>query len=498
MKDHKKSKSGRQSPNIERADSDDEGEDASGYLDPAIAMTLGKGKKKSSSSKDVPSGKKEETSKGHDSGKPKPKMKSRNGGGPGDDDDGSDDDSDLPGHPRKGGDAGNGKGKGQKKGRKSVRRVEFILIFFILVEYILEWTDEVRYRITAANKGDPDETVKVLRTLEKAAKQETSCPACPRKFQKMDIKLALALNKIATGEYKTKLKQLTLQRRSEDKAVTGFQAYYLLLVMFNVTLKGSVVYDFRHLAKVKCGGDRDLQGFIDRWDDVLNRLTTPIPDEQLEVMFWEQVQCCRDLEFIWTQYRGSANINSYLLRKRGDYNLRAQLRSVADQQPSAQSPRNTAPARQQSQSPRRRSVSRGRSGSKGSRKGSGKGTPKGGGRGNTPRRGYSRGSGSGQRRDKRSNSSGQRRSSSGRSRSNSNMSAESKAAKEQGVCFDWLKGKCKRGDQCKYKHEKPTMPAAPSPSPSRKQVLQNILAKDMTKAQEHEKLPPHVRNIKTT
>eukprot|EP00971_Amphidinium_carterae_P031708 624572-Amphidinium_carterae.1 len=119
----------------------------------------------------------------------------------------------------------------------------------------------------------------------------------------MDIKLALALNKIATGEYKTKLRQLTLQRRNENKAVTGFQAYYLLLVMFNVTLKGSVVYDFRHLAKVKCGGDRDLQGFIDRWDDVLNRLTSPLPDEQLEVMFWEQVQCCRDLEFIWTQYR---------------------------------------------------------------------------------------------------------------------------------------------------------------------------------------------------
>eukprot|EP00971_Amphidinium_carterae_P045836 901834-Amphidinium_carterae.1 len=28
------------------------------------------------------------------------------------------------------------------------------------------------------------------------------------------------------------------------------------------------------------------------------------------------------------------------------------------------------------------------------------------------------------------------------------MSAESKAAKEQGICFDWLKGNCKRGDQC--------------------------------------------------
>eukprot|EP00971_Amphidinium_carterae_P102239 2024315-Amphidinium_carterae.1 len=199
---------------------------------------------------------------------------------------------------------GQGKGIKERKKEKSVR-VEFILIFifiFVLIFIegqkeeeqskkkgcddfdlgklpgpggILEWTDEVRYKITAANKGDPDETVRVLRMLEKTAKLEETCPDCPTKFQKMDIKLALALNKIATGEYKTKLKQLTLQRRNEDKAVTGFQAYYLLLVMFNVTL--------------------------DRWGDVLNKLTTSIPDEQLEVMFWEQVQQCKDLEFIWTQ-----------------------------------------------------------------------------------------------------------------------------------------------------------------------------------------------------
>eukprot|EP00971_Amphidinium_carterae_P148423 2942344-Amphidinium_carterae.2 len=154
--------------------------------------------------------------------------------------------------------------------------------------------------------------------LEKAVKQESPCPECPTKFQKMDIKLALALSKIASGGYKTKLRQLTLQRRNEDKAVTGFQAYYLLLVMFNVTLKGSVVYDFRHLSKVKCGGDRDLQGFLDRWDDV---------------------QQCKELEYVWQQYRFAEldspirsykwlrkNINSYLMRKRGDYNLRAQIR----------------------------------------------------------------------------------------------------------------------------------------------------------------------------
>eukprot|EP00971_Amphidinium_carterae_P010234 202002-Amphidinium_carterae.1 len=46
-----------------------------------------------------------------------------------------------------------------------------------------------------------------------------------------------------------------------------------------------------------------------------------------------------------------------------------------------------------------------------------------------------------------------------------NLSEEFKRAKNQGICFDWLKGKCKRGDQCKYKHENPTpSPAAASPS----------------------------------
>eukprot|EP00971_Amphidinium_carterae_P005829 115331-Amphidinium_carterae.1 len=75
-------------------------------------------------------------------------------------------------------------------------------------------------------------------------------------------------------------------------------------------------------------------------------------------------------------------------------------------------------------------MSRGRSGSKGSRKGSGKSTPQGG-RGNTPRRSFSRNSGKGNKGGRRSNSPGRSKSSS--QRSNSNMSAESKAAKEQGV-----------------------------------------------------------------
>eukprot|EP00971_Amphidinium_carterae_P325858 6456377-Amphidinium_carterae.1 len=116
-KDHKKSKEGRRSPSKEPEESDKEEEDATGLLDPAIAMTLGKTKKKGTSSKDVPSGKKDKTSKGHESGKPKPKMKSRDGGKPGDGDD-SDDDSDMPGHPKKGKDAGKGRGKGHKKGRR--------------------------------------------------------------------------------------------------------------------------------------------------------------------------------------------------------------------------------------------------------------------------------------------------------------------------------------------------------------------------------------------
>eukprot|EP00971_Amphidinium_carterae_P270969 5377292-Amphidinium_carterae.1 len=93
----------------------------------------------------------------------------------------------------------------------------------------------------------------------------------------MDIKLALALQKLASGEYETKLKQLTAKMRKEEKVVTGFQAYYLLLLQFNVTMKGAGVYDFRHLAKVKCSGDRELQGFIDRWDEVINRLSKPMP-----------------------------------------------------------------------------------------------------------------------------------------------------------------------------------------------------------------------------
>eukprot|EP00971_Amphidinium_carterae_P340969 6479549-Amphidinium_carterae.1 len=66
-----------------------------GHLDPAIAMALGRPKKKDSQPKGVPSDKKDK-----ESGKPKPKMKSKDKGGPGDGD-GSDDGDDMPGHPKR-------------------------------------------------------------------------------------------------------------------------------------------------------------------------------------------------------------------------------------------------------------------------------------------------------------------------------------------------------------------------------------------------------------
>eukprot|EP00971_Amphidinium_carterae_P048722 960485-Amphidinium_carterae.2 len=139
--------------------------------------------------------------------------------------------------------------------------------------------DKTRLTLIAANKGSQDETMKAILSIENAAKHDKPCPECPSKFSKMNIRLALALQKLASGEYEAKLKQLTVKMRKQEKVVTGFQ----LLLQFNGTMKGACVYDFRHLARVKCSGDRDLQGFIDRWDEVINRLSKPMPDDQLEI-----------------------------------------------------------------------------------------------------------------------------------------------------------------------------------------------------------------------
>eukprot|EP00971_Amphidinium_carterae_P263996 5237352-Amphidinium_carterae.1 len=62
---------------------------------------------------------------------------------------------------------------------------------------ILDWTDKTRMKIVAANKGKQEDTLKALLALEKAARKGDPCPACPEKFSKMNIKLALALNKLA-------------------------------------------------------------------------------------------------------------------------------------------------------------------------------------------------------------------------------------------------------------------------------------------------------------
>eukprot|EP00971_Amphidinium_carterae_P238541 4735419-Amphidinium_carterae.1 len=213
-KDQKKSKSGRKPPSEDPEESDEEDEeDTMGHLDPAIAMALGMTKKKNLSSRDTPSGKKDKKSKDKETGKPKPKMK-------------------LGRHARTPQRREKGYRKGQRKRTKGRKRSpsddsssssssssstsseerrkrkerkkkkgcdDFELGKLPGPGEIITWTDKVRYKITAANKGDPDETVKVHRTLERAAKSEDPCPQCPIKFQKMDIKLALALNKIATG-----------------------------------------------------------------------------------------------------------------------------------------------------------------------------------------------------------------------------------------------------------------------------------------------------------
>eukprot|EP00971_Amphidinium_carterae_P269130 5339204-Amphidinium_carterae.1 len=41
-------------------------------------------------------------------------------------------------------------------------------------------------------------------------------------------------------------------------------------------------------------------------------------------------------------------------------------------------------------------------------------------------------------------------------------------AKRQGICYDWLQKKCKKGDSCKFKHQQPDMnrrSAAPVETP---------------------------------
>eukprot|EP00971_Amphidinium_carterae_P181128 3593156-Amphidinium_carterae.2 len=159
--------------------------------------------------------------------------------------------------------------------------------------------DKTRLKLIAANKGNQDETMKAIRSIENAAKHDKPCPECLSKFSKMNIKLALALQKLASREYEsyneTKRKQLTVKMRKQEKATSG-------------------------LAKVKCSGDCDLQGFIDRWDEVINRLSKPMAHARRSAGDYVLGECQAvprvglRRHYVWNQYRfadANSPIRSY-------------------------------------------------------------------------------------------------------------------------------------------------------------------------------------------
>ena len=273
------------------------------------------------------------------------------------------------------------------------------------------WKTATREAVRAASDS-PDEAFKwVLEAYDKDA-NHTSLRD-PGKFLTLDTKLLAALTKVARGELSREILIFKETEATKSRAVRGRQVLYLFDQYFKTNEEVGSLYSVEDLLKVRLIND-DLSTFINNWESVMSGLShTPDETTLRDILFRRLRQPKRlkyDLE-IYDRAREGTEQHTYrflvgslkelLTRERKRKNRDRIARSHGDKYGAAAS---TSPGRTSSPS--------GRGGR---------------GRSHSPRP---------------------------RSRSKGKSPSKSRSPSPKGVCYDFLKGTCKRGNNCAFLHKK--------------------------------------------
>ena len=322
------------------------------------------------------------------------------------------------------------------------------------------WKTATRESIRAAS-DKPDEAFKwILEVYDKGASHEALRD--PQKFLTLDTKLLAALTKVAKGELARQILNFKEVEAGKGRAVRGRQILYLFDQYFKTNEEVGSLYSVEDLLKVNLLGD-DLSSFIHNWESVIAGMSH-VPDEvtQRDILLRQIRKSTKmkyDLE-IYDRAKEGSKEHSYgfLVQSIKDLLTRERMRKNRDRIAKSHGDKYGAPAPTKPGGGNTRPPSRG-------------------GRG----RSSSRDSG---RSSVRSRSSS--RSSRQPQKFESNLKPNKGGKKINAVCTFWKKGKCTRGDKCRFLHrepsnnpstsetaapapsKKPEKPRSPSPAPPRR------------------------------
>ena len=275
------------------------------------------------------------------------------------------------------------------------------------------WKTATRESIRAAS-DKPDEAFKwILEVYDKGASHEALRD--PQKFLTLDTKLLAALTKVAKGELARQILNFKEVEAGKGRAVRGRQILYLFDQYFKTNEEVGSLYSVEDLLKVNLLGD-DLSSFIHNWESVIAGMSH-VPDEvtQRDILLRQIRKSTKmkyDLE-IYDRAKEGSKEHSYgfLVQSIKDLLTRERMRKNRDRIAKSHGDKYGAPAP----------------------------TKPGGGNTRPPSRG---GRGRSSSRD------------SGRSSVRSRSSSRSSSPKSsKAICYDFQKGKCARGDKCKYLHK---------------------------------------------
>ena len=302
------------------------------------------------------------------------------------------------------------KGERTEDDKPKVKEAESIrLPDFPNPETYRSWKTATREAIRAASDRPDDAFEWILEVYDKNASHEKLRE--PGKFVTLDTKLLAALSKVAKGDLGRHILNFKETEAAQKRSVRGRQVLYLFEQHFKTNEEVGSLYSVEDLLKVNMVGD-DLTSFLHNWESVIAGMSH-VPEEMVlrDILLRQIRKSSRmkyDLEIYDRAKEGStSHTYSFLLQSIRDLLTRERVRKNRDRIAKSHGDKFGAPA------PTRPS----RPSSRGGRE-----------RGRSPSRSTSR------------------------SRS-SNASSPKRSNSPKGVCYDFLKGTCTRGDKCSFLHK---------------------------------------------
>jgi hypothetical protein len=109
-------------------------------------------------------------------------------------------------------------------------------------------------------------------------------------FGTLDIKLAAALTKVATGEIGRKVTLAVETEAKRGRMLKGRQILWMVHDYHKYDEEIGALYDYQDLLSVRLKNDSCLESFMNSWDSVLAGMRVTPAEELLEVLFLAQLR----------------------------------------------------------------------------------------------------------------------------------------------------------------------------------------------------------------